>query len=109
MAEQQAAHLALEWDLADRMRKALRSSGVSNNEMAEYLGVSRNSVSAWINGTSEPRLAHMRLFALRTGAPFDWLTTGVETENAPGPDGGTEGDSRFGGAVRSKGLEPPTF
>ncbi len=106
MAEQQAAHLALEWDLADRMRKALRASGVSNNEMAEYLGVSRNSVSAWLNGTNAPRLAHMRLFALRTGAPFEWLQTG-ETTGAPSSPDGDDGAPVTD--VRSKGLEPPTF
>lgn len=33
-----------EWDLADRMRKSLRHSGVGVQEMADYLGVARNTV-----------------------------------------------------------------
>jgi hypothetical protein len=36
------------WDLADRLRKTLRESGVGVQEMADYLEVSRNTVSAWI-------------------------------------------------------------
>ena len=43
----------LEFDLADRMRRALRVAEISSNEMADYLGVSRTSVSAWINGRNE--------------------------------------------------------
>lgn len=35
----------LEWDVADKMRKALRSSGVGVQEMADFLGMSRNSIS----------------------------------------------------------------
>ena len=68
--------------------------------------MSRNAVSAWITGINEPRLAYVRLFAMRTGTPLEWLLTGQVTQNAPGPDDGTEGVSD---GVRSKGLEPPTF
>lgn len=106
-AEQAAAHSsALEWDQADRMRKALRVSGVSNADMAEYLGVSRNSVSAWITGTSEPRVAFLRLFAMRTGVPFEWLKTGKAPSSPDGDDGAPVLSQH---SVRSKGLEPPTF
>jgi len=37
---------ALEWDVADRLRKSLRASGVGVQVMADYLGMSRNSTSA---------------------------------------------------------------
>jgi hypothetical protein len=33
-----------EWDLADRMRKTLRASGTSVQEVADYFEVSRNTV-----------------------------------------------------------------
>ena len=58
------------------MRKALRTSGVGAAEMADYLGVSRNTVSNWINGHHPPRGAYLRLWALRTGVPFEWLERG---------------------------------
>ena len=61
------------FDEADRLRKALRESGVSVQEMAEYLGVSRNTVSRWINGAVPPKAHVMRLWALRTGVPYEWL------------------------------------
>ena len=88
------------------MRKALRVADVTNAEMAEYLGVSRNSVSAWITGAAEPRLAYLRLFAMRTGVPLEWLRTGEMTEAPSSPDGD---DGAPVVNVRSKGLEPPTF
>ena len=58
------------------MRKALRVSGVSAGEMAAYLGVGRNTVSTWVNGKIEPNLQTLRLWALRTGVPFEWLHHG---------------------------------
>lgn len=76
-----------EFDLADRMRKALRISGLSQEEMADYLGVSRNTVSNWINGHwgKPPRDAYLRLWALRTGVPYEWLKKG---KNATAGNGG---------------------
>jgi transcriptional regulator with XRE-family HTH domain len=67
-----------EFDLADRLRRALRVSGISSNEIADYLGVSRTSVSNWINGRIEPSTQTLRLFALRTGFPYEWLRDGAE-------------------------------
>ena len=72
-AEQQAVP---QWDLADRMRKALRHAGVGVQEMAEYLGVGRNTVSTWINGRIRPSTQTLRLWALRCGIPLEWLTSG---------------------------------
>ena len=47
MSEQPATAGVPTWDLADRMRKSLRQSGVSVQEMADYLNVSPKSVSNW--------------------------------------------------------------
>jgi transcriptional regulator with XRE-family HTH domain len=65
-----------EFDLADRMRKALRTSGVGVQEIADYLGVARNTVSTWINGRIEPNRQTIRLWAMRTGVSFEWLESG---------------------------------
>lgn len=64
------------WDLADRMRKALRESGVGVQEMADYLGVTRSTVSTWINGRIQPSVQTLRLWALATGVPLEWLSGG---------------------------------
>lgn len=78
-----------EFDTADRMRKALRVGDVGVQEMADYLGVARNTVGNWINGRNEPSVQTLRLWALRTGVPFRWLETG-EAPTGTNPDGGGE-------------------
>ena len=44
----------LNWDLCDRLGKSLRVSRLSVQEMADYLGVHRNTVGAYLNGRVEP-------------------------------------------------------
>jgi transcriptional regulator with XRE-family HTH domain len=65
-----------EWDLADRLRKALRQADVGVQEIASYLGVDRSTVSTWINGRIKPSVQTKRLWALRTGVPYAWLCHG---------------------------------
>jgi len=77
----------LEFDLPDRMRRALRVSGVSVNQMAEYLGVKPETCSRYINGRANPPLQTVRLWALRTGFPFVWLKDGEIPAGPTDPDG----------------------
>jgi len=79
MAETTPAGAVPEWDLGDRMRKALRHADVSVQEMADYLDVSTASLRAWTNGRTRPRTQTLRLWALRTGVSYDWLVTGAVT------------------------------
>lgn len=64
------------WDVADRLRKALRHSGIGAGEMAEYLGVTIGTVSRWINGKNDPNTQTLRLWSQRTGVSYDWLVNG---------------------------------
>jgi transcriptional regulator with XRE-family HTH domain len=89
----------LRFDMADRLRRALRVSGVSVQEMADYLDVTRNSVGNWINGRVQPDVRTLRLFALRTGFPIVWLVNGEE------PPSGDDGSSM----EPPVGIEPTTF
>ena len=73
----------LHFDQADRLRRALRVSQISVQDMAAYLQVSRNTVTAWINGHNRPRRRDLAAFAMRTGFPLEWLETG----RMPGGDG----------------------
>lgn len=77
-----------QWDLADRMRKAMRESGLSVQDLADYFECSRNTVSAWINGRVTPSGQSVRLWALRTGVPYEWLRTGKEPDSDPDPTSG---------------------
>ena len=85
LTDQKAIGLAIpEWDLADRLRKALRHSGLGPREMADYLGVARNTVSTWINGRIVPSAPVVRLWAQRTGVDYGWLRDGHQDgDSAP--------------------------
>lgn len=71
----------LQWDIADRLRKTLRTYDVSVQDMATYLEVSRNTVGSWLNGRHQPRKRDVRLWAMRIGQPelVDWLYGGTQT------------------------------
>lgn len=79
--------LVPEFDLADRMRKALRTAGVGSTEIADYLGVARATVSNWINGHVTPSKQTLRLWAMRTGVSFDWLQTGENPHQLDADEG----------------------
>lgn len=97
----------LQWTLADRMTKALRASGIKSNDMAEYLGMSRTSVSNWINGRISPDTRTLRLFALRTGVPYEWLVTGdMNGQNGPGGGNVRPIDYKAGGRLGLVQLFP---
>lgn len=79
-----------EFDLADRVRRALRVSDTSVQEIAEYLEVNRNTVGNWINGRATPRPRELKRLALRTGFPYEWILNGESESPRPdGPDGGS--------------------
>ena len=66
-----------DWDLPDRMRKALRHAGISPGQMARYLGVTRQSVGNWISGRVEPSFQTVHLWSIHTGTDLEWLLEGI--------------------------------
>jgi len=86
-AEVEREHRYPKFKLHHRMQLALEVGDVGVQEMADYLGVSRASVSRWINGRGIVGKQTLRLWALRTGVALEWLE----------------------GEARPEGLEPPTF
>lgn len=97
--------LVPEFDLADRMRKGLRIAGMTVQEMADYLGVTRTTVSNWINGHVPPSKQTQRLWALRTGVDFDWLQTGENPHQAV-PDEGAVMLPRLDSNQQPAGYRP---
>ena len=65
-----------QWTLPDRMAKSLKSSGMSPSGIAEQFGVHRNTVSGWIHGRIKPSTVTVRLWAVTTGVPYEWLVDG---------------------------------
>ena len=74
MSKQSTTERIPEWDTADRMRKALRDQGMSVNDMADYLDVRRETISKWLTGKITPSTQTLRVWAMRTGVPYEWLT-----------------------------------
>jgi transcriptional regulator with XRE-family HTH domain len=83
-----AAHGVPEFHLGDRLAKALEVAGVSNQEMADYLGVSRNTVGNYIHMRTPVTTGTLRLWALRTGVRMEWLQTG-KAPSGGNPDQGS--------------------
>lgn len=65
-----------EWDLADRMTKALRLVGLSVNELSEIMGVTASTVSRWLHGHNRPNKATLMIWSDLTGVDLEWLETG---------------------------------
>lgn len=82
---------------ADRLGKALHVSGVSNQDMADALGVSRATVSNYTSGRTAPSKLQIKEWALKTGAPIEWIKTGIDPTENPhqSPDGGNVGPAGF--------------
>lgn len=74
-----------EWDLTDRLRKALRAAGVSVQAMADELDCTRQTVGAYLGGRVTPKVPVLRVWAIKCGVPYEWLATGTIARNG-GPE-----------------------
>lgn len=66
-----------EWDQGDRMRKALKSAGMTTTAMAEYLGITRETAGRYMSGSARVPLQTLRLWSMTCGVPLEWLTHGT--------------------------------
>lgn len=62
--------------LGDRLRKAREHAGLNQGELAQILGVARNTVNRSENGFSVPMRVVRRRWAEVTGVSLQWLETG---------------------------------
>lgn len=93
------------WTLTDRLRKSRLLAGLEQAEIAELVGVSRNSVSNYENGKTELTATTFVRWAHATGVTLDWLAEGVN-DKTPAEAGAV---STVSTSVRPEGFEPPTF
>lgn len=88
MTQQQTAATVPEWTMGDRLGKALGHAGIGVGEMADYLGVSRNTVGNYINDRRSIPRPTLMLWAMRTGVPLEWLESGEMGGSTPPPNPG---------------------
>lgn len=79
-----------------RLRIAREWAGLEQSELADLIGISRQSVSKAESGKTEPRRITLNAWALATGVPVSWLRNG-EAPGTNGPEGDGDG-----------GATPPT-
>ena len=87
----------------ERMTRSRLWLGLEQKDMAELLGVSRNTIGNWERGITDPPLSAVMKWAQFTGRSMDWISFGDPTEEAP---------AEYAGAskvARPEGFEPPTF
>lgn len=66
-----------EWTLGWRLQRALAHAGMQIEEMSTELGVSRSTISRWLNGHgAPPRIGYLKLWSMRCGVPLEWLLSG---------------------------------
>lgn len=82
MTTQHEVHIPV-WTLGDRLRKARENAGLSQQELADAIGVARNTVGNGELGDHRPLPITLRAWADATGVPLTWLLTG-DTPPRPG-------------------------
>ena len=72
--------------LNEKIYTCRKRAGLSQEALADKLGVSRQAVSKWETGEAEPEIGKLRLLAKEFGVSTDWLLSedGPEQETAPG-------------------------
>jgi len=66
------------WTLGWRLQRALAWADMTTEEMAEELGVARSTINRWCNDKGHVSRGYLKLWAMRTAVPLDWLESGEE-------------------------------
>lgn len=57
------------------LKELIKSRGITQKELAEFLGVKQNTVSDWINRGTSPKIEHIYRIADYFSVSFDFLFT----------------------------------
>lgn len=69
----------------NRLYELRKGRGISQEELADIVGVSRQAVQKWESGASRPDMDNLAALAHYFGVSLDYLVTGVERPAAPAP------------------------
>lgn len=82
-------------NLSEKILYCRKKAGLSQEALAEKLGVSRQAISKWETGESVPELSKLVLLARAFDVTTDWLLS--ESEPEPGDHPGIGNSGRTGG------------
>ena len=68
---------------ADRLQAERRKNGLTQEGLAEAMGVSRQAVSKWEQGEGYPEVGKLLAFADKFGVSLDYLMDRMPLEKAP--------------------------
>ncbi|WP_342068530.1 helix-turn-helix domain-containing protein [Yoonia algicola] len=88
MADDQDWFSAETATFGDRLAGAREAAGLSQQTLAEKLGVKPSTISAWENDLKEPRANRLQMVSGVLGVSMSWLLTG-EGEGPDAPDAET--------------------
>lgn len=74
-------------DFRQRLFELRRQAGLSQEELANLLGVTRQAVQKWEAGTSRPDMDNLAALADYFHVSLDYLVTGREASGSPPPQG----------------------
>lgn len=74
------------WTVADRLRKARVSAGLAQRDLAQLIDYSHGAIAQWESGNRQVRPRVLKLWALATNVPYEWLSYG---DSPPTPGGTT--------------------
>jgi transcriptional regulator with XRE-family HTH domain len=66
-------HNEVDVSFPDKLKQLRKDAGLSQAKLGKRLGVTRNAVSQWEAGATEPSTKHLRKLAAALGAPLDQL------------------------------------
>lgn len=71
--------------LGDRIAQARKQAGLSQEQLGEKLGVSRQAISKWESGQTNPDVAYVTELCRLLGISSDWLLLGIENAQEKTP------------------------
>ena len=101
MSQQHSIGNVPEWDMHDRLQKALRVRGITPTGLASELGVHRNTINNYLSGRTPIDRRTILAWAMACGVSPTWLEYG--TTNPPSDGGLTSGHARTGGLIPAAG------
>ncbi len=70
-------------EFRERLNQLRRQKGLSQEQLAEMVGVTRQAVQKWESGASRPDMDNLSILARYFGVTLDYLITGEETAQTP--------------------------